>query len=147
MLYPKPTKKIKEKKRVPRKGKSSLAKAKERAWKAFSLWVRMSNADINGNVKCITCPKIIPWREAQAGHFISGRTNAVLFSEEGVHPQCVGCNMFGRGKWTEYFEKMVELYGIEFVQGLIKDSHESVRYTEHDYEELARYYTDKVTNL
>jgi len=80
-------------------GKSSMSKAKRKAWSAFSLYIRISASDINGNAKCVTCGAVKSYKDLQAGHFIPGRRNAVLFSEEGVHPQCYHCNIGLNGNW------------------------------------------------
>lgn len=62
------------------------------AWKAFSVMIRKSKANHHGFGVCVTCPPkkaIKPWRELQAGHFVAGRGNSVLFDERLVHPQCL----------------------------------------------------------
>jgi hypothetical protein len=49
--------------------------------------------DDYGFNRCITCGVRKYYKELQAGHFIPGRHNAILFDERGVHPQCFHCNM------------------------------------------------------
>ena len=75
------------------KGKATSYKGmKKKAWAEFSKYIRLRSADSNGMVKCVTCPDDEPkkhWKEMQAGHFVGGRGNAVLFDEEIVYPQCL----------------------------------------------------------
>src|SRR3990167_9020671 len=64
-------------------------RAKDRAWAAFSRYIRMKYANKSGMVECITCHTFKHWKEMQAGHFVDGRNNTVLFDERLVHPQCL----------------------------------------------------------
>lgn len=124
--------------------KVSLTKTKAAAWKAFSLWVRMEAADFDGYARCITCMAKKHYKELQAGHFIPGRNNAVLFSEEGVHPQCYGCNIGKGGNWPSYYEWMKKMYGLEVIDELIRKSHETVKYTAQDYLDIEKLYKEKI---
>jgi len=86
--------------KVKRKTLSSLKKKqpkistlKRKVWKLFSEYIRLRDClettGLKDYGKCITCSKIIPRTLLQAGHFIPGRHNANLFSEEGCHAQCL----------------------------------------------------------
>lgn len=73
--------------------KQNITKLKKTAWQEFSKWIRLrdcvkTTGDTESGV-CITCGKLIPFKQSQAGHFIAGRTNAVLFDEDIVHLQCL----------------------------------------------------------
>jgi len=65
-----------------------MKKAKKKAWIQFSRYIRLKYAK-NGFVKCYTCSTVKHWKEMQAGHGIGGRSNAVLFNEDIVRPQCL----------------------------------------------------------
>ena len=47
----------------------------------------------------------------QAGHFVQGRGNSILFDERGVFPQDAMCNVFRHGALLEYRDFMVRHYG------------------------------------
>lgn len=106
----------KEKKALSKASKSqkiklpTVSKAKKMAWKAFSEYIRQKNADEYGLVQCVTCAWRGPWQEAQAGHFIDGRNNSVLYHEGLVHPQCVRCNLFLNGNKVKYTVFMAHKY-------------------------------------
>ena len=59
-------------------------KLKGQVWDLFSKYVRLRDClETTGSIKrgkCFTCSKELPFNELQAGHFISGRHNANLFS-------------------------------------------------------------------
>jgi len=98
--------------------KSPLRKAKESCWKTFSMFIRIRDAiRTTGTTErcvCCTCGRIYPVKKGiQAGHFLDGRNNAILFVETGVHGQCLGCNCnWGKkGNKVEYFIFMENKYG------------------------------------
>lgn len=99
--------------------KTDRQKAKEKAWKYFSKFIRLKYSNKEGECRCVTCgviKKSIGRGCIQAGHFVDGRKNAVLFNEEVVFPQCATCNMspsfsfpYGKGgNYPEYIRFMVE---------------------------------------
>jgi hypothetical protein len=130
------------------KKKQSLRSLKNKAWKLCSEYVRRSNADAGGFCGCYTCGAPIHWKlEAQAGHAIGGRHNAVLLDVEIIRPQCVSCNVFRRGNYPIFAAKLIRENGIEwFEQKLIK-AREVVKYTRSDLEELIEKYKAKLAEL
>lgn len=135
--------------------KDTLKKHKDKAWKAFSLYIRLRDClETTGTPyegDCFTCYARIPFKGSQAGHFIQGRHNAVLFSEDGVHLQCPHCNLnpphgLG-GNYVQYFLHMEQLYGREFVDRLLFESKQTVVYKKPDYDEIADLYTEKYKKL
>ena len=119
--------KRKKKKKKAKKIKLSTVKAK--CWKLFSQYIRLSAADDNGIVRCVTCGELLFWREAQAGHFISGRTNAVLFDERLVHPQCMSCNIWQDGNYVAYTLFMLTKHTREEIEEFQALKHKTVKYS------------------
>lgn len=133
------------------KKKTSRQKAKDKAWKAFSRYIRARDCirftgDIEEGV-CVTCKVRRPFKELQAGHFISGRGNAVLFDEEVVFCQCYGCNMGRGGAYIEYFVFMEQEYGREKIDEFRARKHQTVVYKEFDFDRIRREYEDKYDAL
>lgn len=126
----------------------SLREVKKMAWKLFSEYIRKKYADERGFALCVTCGKRLHWKQLQAGHFIGGRTNAVLFEERGVHPQCVGCNYFGDGRANiRYREFMEKTYGKKVITGLEKDSRKTVKFEKKDYIAMMDVWTEKLSKI
>lgn len=138
--FPKPTKRKKTKKALPKVKKTTLGKEKAKAWKAFSMWVRTHNA-VDGLNICYTCGKIFPVKELQAGHFIEGRTNSVLFEEDIVECQCQKCNIWDKGNLTVFTFKKIKELGEDRINELIQLKHQTKKYTIADYQEIAEKYT------
>jgi hypothetical protein len=120
--------------------KGSVAWWKGKAWDQFSIYVRVRDALLTTgtthSVICCTCGKIYPIRgkgTAQAGHFIPGRGNSVLFSERGVHAQCYHCNMQLKGNTARYLLYMQKKYGQEVIDELLAE-----------YTQPRKYYADEL---
>ena len=103
---------------MKKKKLKSITKVKKDVWDLFSKYIRLKYSDWRGNVSCITCNKIFHWKNIQAGHFIQGRHNAVLFDERNVHPQCYSCNCCKHGNLIPYYEFMLKKYGKQVIEEL-----------------------------
>jgi hypothetical protein len=115
--------------------KPTLARLKKEMDAVFSEWIRRKDA-INGLATCVTCGTRKPWKEMQAGHFISRVHLAVRWDEQNVHVQDARCNIFLSGNYVEYAIYMVENYGYSAVQDLNEQKHRSVKYSRSDYETM-----------
>lgn len=131
--------------------KRPKTKAKEKAWREFSLYIRtrdcLRTTFTLDSGSCVTCSREFPLKQLQAGHFIPGRTNAVLFNEKGVHAQCYGCNMGRGGAYHDYWLYMERVYGRKVIDKLLRDRHKNLIYTEEDYLKIAAKYKKKTAKL
>ena len=127
--------------------KPKLSTLKKKCWKIFSEYIRRKYANKRGYAVCVTCGVKKHWKELQAGHFIDGRTNAILFNEECVHPQCVKCNIYLSGNKVEYFRFMQKKYGDETIDRLRKIARWSVKFYPHELEEKIKEYKQKLEAL
>jgi len=114
------------------------------AWKAFSVMIRKSKANHHGFGVCVTCPPdkaIKPWRELQAGHFVAGRNNSVLFDERLVWSQCSFCNVILKGNPIQYFLFMKSLgYTDEQLKEFDNLKHQIKPMSANDYKEIYERY-------
>ena len=76
----------------------------------------------------------------QAGHFIAGRGNAILFEENGVHPQCYICNITHKGEQLKYYRFMVGKYGEAEVERLEKLNKTMRKFTVNELQEMRTNY-------
>jgi len=127
--------------------KSERQKAKACAWKWFSKYIRARDClDTMGDLKhgiCITCDNVIRFEKMDAGHFIPGRSDAVLFDEHNTHGQCVSCNRFKQGMWVSYEKALLSKYGFAEVARLKELYFTDVKLTELEFREIADYYRMK----
>lgn len=127
--------------------KLTLSKAKARAWKAFSIWVRTSYSLDGEVVACYTCDKTKPIKEMSAGHGIGGRNNSILFDRRIVRPQCAGCNIWGRGQYQIFTRKLIDTLGLEIYDEIVSQSRIPVKYTVSDYLEIEEKYKNLIKEL
>lgn len=129
--------------------------AKDKALAAFSKYIRTRDClRFTGDPeegRCVTCNRYYPYKKLQAGHFISGRGNAVLFDERLVYSQCVGCNgnppMGKGGNYVEYFVFMESEVGREKIDEFRALKNTTVVYKTHDFIEIQEKYTKKYNEL
>lgn len=98
--------------------KKTMKRLKDLAWEGFARKMRKKGADANGNIKCITCPRIYHFTSKawNAGHFRHGKWKMSGFYENNVWPQCVFCNC-GGGK-NSSGQYIAELYELALVEKL-----------------------------
>jgi Bacteriophage Lambda NinG protein len=126
--------------------KPTIAPTKKRAWSAFSLYIRTKYL-VNEQVECYTCGRKYLIGKVSAGHGIPGRTNAVLFMEAVVRPQCFGCNIWGRGQYGVFTPKLMKELGSVEYERLFRLSQTTVHYTPYDYLEIEQKYLAKLWEL
>jgi hypothetical protein len=119
---------------------NTVSSLKKKVWTAFSLHIRKKYADWRGYETCVTCGKKDHYKNLQAGHFIQGRHNQVLFDERNVHPQCVKCNVFKSGNLVEYYGFMLKTYGQDVIDELRKLDKKNKQFTIKELEKLLKKY-------
>jgi hypothetical protein len=132
---------------MKKKKQKTLRQLKDICWRLFSEWIRRSHADEGGTVSCITCGRLMFWRESQCGHFVGGRTGSVLFVEAICFPQCCQCNIFAGGNYAVYTLRMLDMYGREKVDEFLALKNRVVKFTRSDLEEKIEMYKRKLETL
>ena len=129
----------------------SKSSAKKKAWDAFSMFIRVRDClKTTGSFfhgKCFTCEKDYLITELQAGHFVPGRGNAVLFDELGVRGQCKACNIFKYGETILFRRKLVLELGEEIVSSMEDKRWRVKKYSLAELDALRIYYLQKIEEL
>lgn len=126
--------------------KITIKKAKKLAWNACSLYIRTIYYK-DGNIECYTCGHKNLITKTQAGHGIPGRTNAMLFMEEIIRPQCIACNMFRRGRYDIFTPKLIEELGIKKYKNLALKANKTIKFTVDELLEIEQHYLAKLWEL
>lgn len=116
------------------------------AWDVFSKYIRTKYA-VDGRVMCVTCGCFKPIAEMQAGHFVQGRHNEVLFDERNVHPQCYACNCCKHGNLIPYYEFMSTNYGLGVIEELKTLDKQNKQFTISELEEIKEKYSKLLKEL
>lgn len=123
--------KVKVKKEKAKTKKSlSVTFLKKKLWKLFSEYIRRLYSKSDWMCECVTCWIVKHWKEQQAGHYIPAwSSNYLRFVEANVHPQCYWCNVGKHSNPIEYRLYMEERYGKNFVELLIQQRNEIIKFT------------------
>jgi len=104
--------------------------------KWWSLYIRLRDADENGNIQCCSCQKEVFWKDSDAGHFISRKHRTTRYHEKNVHGQCRACNRFDDGNPPGYALFLIERHGIQILNDLQVASHGSTRWTQFEIDNM-----------
>ena len=134
-----------------RRKDTTITALKKRLWKIFSIYIRMRDClETTGTIthgKCCTCGRDYPIGKLQAGHFIPGREDSILFDPTCVHAQCYRCNVQHSGEWVKYFRFMEKKYGGEFIFALMEKSETKCMITSEWIETTAEYYLERIYEM
>lgn len=91
----------------------------------------------NAYIHCVTCGKQDHWKEMQGGHWISRTWTVHKVCEENIHPQCVSCNKYRPERVADdYTMYMVDMYGIDWVEDMVRSKHEICKRPRADITDL-----------
>jgi len=85
---------------------------------------------------CFTCERRFHIEYLDAGHFISGRRNAVLFDVKCIRLQCNFCNVINHGQPQLYRKKMIKLFGKEWVEERKRRAKRVIKNNQIDFAKL-----------
>ena len=105
-------------KKPTRKKKAIPKSIREQTLAAFQKVRKMEEANGDGMVRCISCGKLMHWKESQGGHYIPRAVRATEIDPDNVWPQCPRCNGVLYGNLTDYRYRLVKRIGEERVQRL-----------------------------
>lgn len=135
----------------------SIAYWKKRVWKLVSEYIRRRAADEakqGGYAQCCSCGTWRNWKDGDAGHFIDGRHNSIVYDPRNVHFQCKPCNgSFINQKYDRheikkrYEEFMVKRYGAEVVEELRQKDKENKQWSIPELQALIETYKSKIKQL
>lgn len=132
------------------KGKDSQwearKKAKAKADKWFSEWIRLRDADEHGMCFCVTSRKRVRkhWREMDCGHYISRAKESTRYDERNCHAQSKRANQYQGGHFLEHGLAIDRIHGPGTREALEKKAGQLCKRTTWDYEVLAKNYKERV---
>lgn len=127
--------------------KTTKAAMKRKAWAQFSLYIRLSHCEQGELVRCYTCGVLKPYKEMQAGHWITGHNNMTYINEAYVRPQCYHCNITKGGEQGIFWERMKKEIGEEMFDFYRAEANKTVKLTLQDYTDLYHHYKSLVEGL
>ena len=114
--------------------------------KVFSEYIRKRDTR-NGVFKCISCGRILPYEQADCGHYINRKHMTTRFDEMNCNAQCRSCNRFDEGNIQGYRRGLVALYGEQQITLLEAKKHNLRKYSDFEYEVLIKHYKEEIKKL
>ena len=128
-------------------GKTELQKAKAKADKYFSLYVRQRETGALDYNHCCTCGKTIHRKQLHCGHFQSRRYESTRYDEKNTGPQCSYCNTFNQGEQYKFGLYLDKKYGAKTAEKVTIKSRMFCKRNRYDYEMIAEEYKLKLKEL
>ncbi len=125
---------------VKKKKTATLAALVRKLDTVFSKYIRRRDADAGGTVACVTCNRLLHWKECHAGHFVRRQHMALRWNEENVHPQCIRCNTFLDGNEAEYSRFIIKRYGMHRFEEMLTLKHSTMKWTREELQTRIAYY-------
>ena len=94
----------------------------------------------SGMFRCISCGKIKPIEQADAGHYHSRRHMSTRFDEDNVNAECRFCNRFSADHIIGYRENLIKKIGEQRFLLLEVKAHETHKWSVLELEQLTKYY-------
>ena len=137
--------------KMGRRKDTTITALKKKLWKIFSIYIRMRDCirttGTTTHGLCCTCGRDYPIGKLQAGHFIPGREDCILFDPACVHAQCYRCNVQRSGEWVKYFRFMETRYSREFIFKLMAKSEIKCKITTEWIERTTEYYLKRINEM
>lgn len=127
------------------KKKPSISKLKNKLWDECKRLVRAKYINEQGNWNCFTCDRLIDEpAKAQTGHFLPSSTCGAFlrYDLRNLRIQCYNCNINQGGAGAEFYRRLVEENGQDYVDQLFKDKHVSIKADVWWYQEMIDKYKE-----
>lgn len=119
---------------------------KAKADRVFSEYVRKRDSK-NGYFVCISCGRILPYEQADCGHYINRIHMATRYSEINCNAQCRKCNRFSEGNMSGYRQGLIKKYGEQRVLLLEMQKNDTKKYSNFEYQALIQHYQKEIKKL
>jgi len=114
--------------------------------KIFSQFIRLR--DTPGGVgRCISCQKVIMYKDCDCGHYINRKHMTTRFDEKNCHAQCRSCNRFDEGNMQGYRRGLIAKIGEKETDLLEVKKHDTSTMGVFELELLIKVYKQKVKDL
>lgn len=121
---------------MAKKKQPALATLKKKLDSVFSVFIRRRDKGV-----CFTCGKKLPWKQQQNGHYITRGCLQLRWDERNCNCQCVGCNIFKNGNYTEYAIRLLKKHGPNILAELDREKWKIRKMTRANYEDLIAHYS------
>ena len=117
--------------------------------KVFSFFIRLRDSRPDGRCQCISCGKIVPFAEIQAGHYRSRGNMSTRWNPDNVNGECVVCNLQLRNgdHLLDYRANLIRKIGENKVKWIDAYSREPYKYSDFELIIMIKDYSKKCLAL
>lgn len=123
------------------------ANLKARLDVVFSQYIRLRDARKDGTFRCISCNRVLPFDQADCGHYINRQHMSTRYSEINCNAQCRSCNRFDEGNMQGYRRGLIAKYGESVVLLLESMKNKVNKISDFEYRAMIDYYKKEVKRL
>jgi hypothetical protein len=113
----------------------------------FSEFIRLRDSRDDGTFVCISCGRLLPYDQADCGHYINRKHMSTRFSEKNCNAQCHSCNRFDEGNIQGYRRGLIAKYGEPVVLMLEASKNQINKLSEFEYKAMIDHYRKEVKRL
>lgn len=113
----------------------------------FSEFIRLRDSREDGTFICISCGRLLPYEQADCGHYINRKHMSTRFSEKNCNAQCRSCNRFDEGNIQGYRRGLIAKYGEPIVLILELSKNQINKLSEFEYKAMIDHYRKEVKRL
>jgi len=114
--------------------------------KVFSQFIRLRDTP-GGIGRCISCQKVITYKDCDCGHYINRKHMTTRFDEKNCHAQCRSCNRFDEGNMQGYRRGLIAKIGEKETDLLEVKKHDTSTIGVFELELLIKIYKQKVKDF
>jgi hypothetical protein len=126
---------------VKRKKLKSLSSLENKLDRVFSTYIRKRDADEGGTVSCVTCGRLMFWKEAHCGHFIKRQHRSVRWDERNAAVQCPRDNAYMGGRQDDFARYVIQKYGQQTFDELMQKKYEVKKFSRAELQEMIERYS------
>lgn len=127
--------------------KPTISSLKKKCDTLFSRKIRLLHANDKGFVNCYTCGRLMFWKDAQCGHYVSRQYNQLRYCVQNSKPQCSNCNVWRRGNYSAYAAHLVKDSGPDILEWYETERRKIKQYSVKELLELHDTLEEEVNNL
>lgn len=114
----------------------------------FSEYIRIRDIKyLNGYCECISCGKLLHWKEMDCGHYINRKHMSLRFNEINCNAQCRSCNRFDEGNMEGYRRGLIKKHGSDMIDKLYASKNNVLKLSKFEISVMIKDYRNKVKEL
>lgn len=113
----------------------------------FSKYIRLRDSNGKGYFRCISCGRVLPYSQADCGHYINRGHMSTRYNTMNCNAQCRKCNRFMEGNIQGYRRGLIKKYGEPKVELLEAMQNQVCKISVFELEQMIIFYKQEIKKL